>query len=407
MVPTASLDGVGELAAQLLWRRDGYGSAALDMIRDHPLVGVGVGTFGIIVGDYKYSHLNTYLGPDNAQNWSRHYFAEFGVLGSLGWIVWGILMVRAIARSRRSIRANRTAMVLSGGLAAVVVMSQVGLPMTNAAVAMTFWTLLFWFWVERGDTDSIAAPPPMSWQWTAMTVVVVLFAIGTLRTGVTSLSVPMRARNDAWGYSYGITRAQLTPAGEEFRWTQQRAVVVVPAEKRVAKLTVWVTRPDIAANPVTARVWHEQRLVIDTVFRDHTPVSTYVVVDRDPPWLMVRTYFDRVLPPDARERGMALQWTFVDAVPDAPPPKSAHLDPASERPPIAAAAIGVRRPQATFHVESEHDVARRFRQRHADVPLLVGLHRALDIPATGTDANRVRDRPVANRDIERRHRAGR
>jgi hypothetical protein len=321
MAPNASVGAVGEFAAQLLWRRDGYGTAALEMIRHHPWVGVGVGTFGVIVGDYKYSHLNTALVPDNAQNWTRHFLAEFGVIGSLGWIVWAIVIVRSIAKSRAGIRKSRTAMVLAGGLLAIVAVSQVGLPMTNPAVALTFWTFLFWFCIERAapDTNTAAthaAVPPS--QWLVMAALVAVFAVGTLRAGMTTLSVPMRARNAGWGYSYGISRAQVTPTGEEFRWTQQYAAVVVPAEKRVAKLTIWVTRPDVATNPVLARVWHEQRLVIDTVLRNNNPVSTYVVIDRDPPWLMVRTYIDRTLPPNARERGLAFQWTFLDAVPQAP-----------------------------------------------------------------------------------------
>jgi hypothetical protein len=408
MMPAASLDAVGELAAQLLWRRDGYGSAAIDMIRHHPFVGVGVGTFGIIVGDYKYSHLNTHLGPDNAQNWSRHYLAEFGVLGSLGWIVWGIVMVRAIARSRSVIRERPTAMVLAGGLVAVVAMSQVGLPMTNAAVAMTFWTLLFWFWIEGTPSAAPERGVPGSWQWAVMALVVAAFGIGTLRVGMGSLSVPMRARNDAWGYSYGITRAQFTAAGEEFRWTQQRSVVVVPAEKRVAKVTIWVTRPDIAANPVIARVWHERRLVIDTVLRDHNPVSAYVTVDRDPPWLMVRTYFDRVLPPNARDRGMALQWTFIDAVPPASGQSgSAHLDPAAEQTPIAAAGVDIDRPEAALDVEAKDDVAGRFGKRDADVPRFVGLQLPFGVPPSGPHPDRVRNRPVSNGDVDRPDRAGR
>jgi hypothetical protein len=256
--------------------------------------------------------------PDNAQNWARHFLAEFGVIGSLGWIVWAIVIVRSIARSRAGIRKSRTAMVLAGGLAAVVAVSQVGLPMTSPAVALTFWTFLFWFSVERAapDTDKASTRAQVApWQWLVMAALLVLFVAGTLRTGMTTLAVPMRARNAGWPYSYGVSRAQVTPSGEDFRWAQQYAVVVVPAEKRVAKLTIWVTRPDVAANPVVARVWHEQRLVIDTVLRDNKPVSTYVVVDRDPPWLMVRTYIDRILPPNARERGLALQWTFLDGMP--------------------------------------------------------------------------------------------
>lgn len=411
IVPRASVGAMREFAVQLLWRRAGYGTAAVEMIRTHPWFGVGVGTFGVIAGDYYYSHLGTALGPDNAQNWIRHYLAEFGLIGSLGWIVWAIVVVRSLVRSRAGRGAHHRATVLAGGLVAVVAMSQVGLPMINPLVAITFWTFLFWFFVERAapetGTASIRAAVP-SWQWLMMTVLLVVFFAGTLRSGLTTLRVPMRARNAGWGYSYGISRAQSTPSGEEFRWTQQRAVVVVPAEKRLARVTIWVTRQDLAANPVMARVWHEQRLVIDTVLRDRTPVSAYVVIDRDPPWLMVRTYMDRVLPPDARERGMALQWTFLDKLPDGVAASgSAYLDPRSEETAVAAGRVQVRRPRAVSDVESEDDVARWLGQGHADLPALIGFKAAFDIPAARAHADRIGHRPIVNGDVEETHRSSR
>jgi len=89
----------------------------------------------------------------------------------------------------------------------------------------------------------------------------------------------------------------------------------VPAAGRLVKIKVWTARRDIATHPVLARVWHDESLVIDTVLRDNHPVSTELRIDRDPQWLMVRTYFDRTLPASPPDLGLAVQWTFVDAPP--------------------------------------------------------------------------------------------
>ena len=148
-----------------------------------------------------------------------------------------------------------------------------------------------------------------------MTVLIVAFSVGTLRTSLTTLRAPMRARNAGWSYAYGFTSRERTASGEDYRWTKQHAVAVVPATSRVVKLTVWVTRPDVATNPVTARVWHDRSLVIDTVLRDNRPVSADVVIDHDPRWLMVRTYLDRTLPESPPDVGLAVQWTFLDVSP--------------------------------------------------------------------------------------------
>jgi hypothetical protein len=314
IVPSPSADSVGAFFKETLWNRAGYGTAAVEMIRKNPWFGVGVGTFPVRVGDYP-SHLRRPLVPDNAQNWVRHWLAEVGLVGSLAWITWAVVIAVWVARRCVFPAGRRSAIIMFGALAGIVVVSQVGMPTQNPAVALTCWTFLFWYVLacSPGDTTTvtrIAVAPWWGWGLTAGYVMVV--TIGTWIAGTTTLQVPMRARDTGWPYDYGFSRPELTPSGETFRWAQQYGVAVVPAPTRVVKLTVWTTRADVAANPVQARVWHENRVVIDTVLRDQRPVTTYVVVDRDPRWLMVRTYFDRVVPPNARELGLAVQWTFIE-----------------------------------------------------------------------------------------------
>ena len=74
---------------QTLSDRDGYGVVAIDLIRQFPFFGVGIGSFNLLVRDHYYlmTGVRT-LFPDNAQNWYRHQFAELGLVGSIGWILW-------------------------------------------------------------------------------------------------------------------------------------------------------------------------------------------------------------------------------------------------------------------------------------------------------------------------------
>jgi len=320
ILPRASLDSVAGFS-RMLWDRGGYGRAAVEMIRSHPWFGVGLGAFPLIVGDYQFSHLGGPLAPDNAQNWIRHNLAELGAVGSLGWMVWAVCL--AIAVFRRPNRArDRSAGIVGGALIGIVLVSQVGMPTQNAAVAMAFWTFLFWYFSDRwpatpnGERQSVA-----SWQWVLLAAAVVVFAIGTLHTGLTSLRVPMRARQGGWNYVYGFHEIERTPAGNEYRSTDQHAVAVVRASSPVVKLAVWVTRPDVATHPVLARVWHDDRLVLETVLHDNHPVTTDVIIDRDPRMLMVRTYLDRTVPASPPDLGLAVQWTFADM------PQTAHGQP--------------------------------------------------------------------------------
>ncbi len=322
IVPGTSVQAA-ELAKQLLWDRDGYGTAAVEMIRKNPWFGVGVGAYAVMVGDYPYSHFKSSLAPDNAQNWIRHQLAELGVIGSVGWMTWAVVLAATTVKRKAAATAGRRAAIVGGALVAVVVVSQVGMPTQNLAVAITFWTFLFWYILLRSvpETGEASTSPVASWTWMLMAILLLVYAGGTLHAAITTLQVPLRARNAGWRYSYGLYATERTGSGEEFRWTEREAVAVLAAPKRVVKVTIWVNRRDIAASPVHARVWHDQDLVIDTVFHDNKPVTTFVVIEKRPQWLMLRTNIDGVeLPTDSgdpavRELGLAIQWTFLDTLP--------------------------------------------------------------------------------------------
>jgi hypothetical protein len=316
ILPSASVESVAAFAKEMLWNRNGYGRAAIEMILKSPWAGVGVGSFQTIVADYPYSHLGGPLQADNAQNWIRHNLAELGVVGSLGWMIWAaVLGVAIVARARRP--RDRAMTIIGGALVAVLVVSQVGIPTQNLGVAMTFWTFVFWYFAyprsssSEDEHDGRPRSVPR-WQWVALVIGVATFAAGTLQTSVMTLRVPNRARDAGWHYDYNFYWPDITSTDEEFRWTRQNAVAVLPALSRRVKLSVWVTRPDVKSNPVLARVWHDNRLVIDSVLTDDTPVTTYLRIDRDPQWLMLRTYLDRELAPEPRHVGLAVQWTFLD-----------------------------------------------------------------------------------------------
>ena len=82
----------GRSTVRALWSRGGYGTVALRMIRDYPLVGVGVGSFNWLAPDYWRVLSNDKLPFDNAQNWWRHQVAELGIIGGLPLLAWSVLV---------------------------------------------------------------------------------------------------------------------------------------------------------------------------------------------------------------------------------------------------------------------------------------------------------------------------
>ncbi|HQZ39460.1 MAG TPA: O-antigen ligase family protein [Vicinamibacterales bacterium] len=147
-IPTAS---TGAAAYELLWRRDGYGLAAVEAIREHPVVGVGVGRFTALSTGYYQRLTGRVIPPDNAQNLWRHTFAEQGLLGLLPLLWLTALTIRTLV-SRAATGMGLMARVMLAGIGVALVF---GYPVQDAAIAATVATLTAA--VER-DRRSFLAP---------------------------------------------------------------------------------------------------------------------------------------------------------------------------------------------------------------------------------------------------------
>ncbi len=295
-----------------LWNREGYGTVATQMIGDYPLFGVGVGSFHIMLPDYGRHLQPGVTRPDNAQNWFRHQLAEFGVVGSLGWIAWVVGFAGFIVSRRRS--APPEAWAVCGVLVAFATVSMVGMPGQDLAVGLTFWTMAFWFIALAGPPQGAGLPGR---RWTAVAAIALLvFALGTARLAAGALRVPARAQRTWWPYSYGFYSTEFDADGNAFRWTGPHAVAVVRAPTRHIELMISVNHPDLAAHPVHARVWCDGALVIDTALSDSRVAAKRVDIPDDARAVMIETRVDHAERPsdhggrDTRDLGLMVAWRF-------------------------------------------------------------------------------------------------
>lgn len=294
-----------------LWNRNGYGAHATRMIAEYPWFGVGVGAFHILVSDYA-ARANDEGTADNAQNWYRHQLAEFGLLGSLGWIAWvvsfGHFMLTRHSRAADGLPVVR-ALVLA--LAAV---SLVGMPSQLVAVTITFWTLAFWYMRLSGETLSSASLPKRSWM--AVAAICLIYALGASQLAAGELRVPMRAARMDRDYSYGFYSTEADGAGGERRWARGRAAVLLTPTASSLRVTINVNHLDIEERPVRAKVWVDRRLLIDADLRSTAPVTRIVPVSTRDRKILLETWTSRVVRPrdlsvaDDRELGLLISWTF-------------------------------------------------------------------------------------------------
>jgi hypothetical protein len=307
-LPTLSGGSVRGFLVENLWTRNGYGSAAVEMIRRFPWFGVGLGSFQTMLPEF------VRIPPDNAQNWYRHQVAELGLIGSLGWAAWLLSFGRFVLTRFPS--ASWTAGVARGTLVAFAAISFVGMPGQEMSVSITFWTLAFGF-------VSIVGPPPegrisTGW-WGLVAAVVLVFVAGSLRAGQTTLRPPLRAQRLGTFYQYGFHPIEPDGAGGVQRWSRKRAVAVIEASGDWMELTVSVNHVDVEQHPVDVRVWVNQKLVIDTRLDSIEPIRKLVAVPRERPRMFLETWVSRVLKPtdygaaDARELGLLVSWKFLEA----------------------------------------------------------------------------------------------
>ncbi len=338
-LPEVSASSIGRFL-QTLSDRDGYGVVAADMIRQFPLFGIGVGSFHLLVRDHYFlmTGVRT-LFPDNAQNWYRHQFAEFGLVGSIGWILWVASFGWFVLSARSPQPTKFSATAIKGLLVAMAFVSLLGVSTLNVSVAIAFWTLVFWFVVLMGEgaTDRAlgpveaarnlheAVPEPRlsSMTWLAIWLVVSVSIGGTAYAARHRLRVPQRAVDVGFPYQYGFSepeRVDLTRPSTV--WTGRHAVAVLSPETRWVKLTVSVDSFNLAKGPVDVKIWCGGRPVLATQVNNVQPITRYVRVPDGAMRVLLETRVSRSVRPadfgikDNRELGLLIDWDFVQVPPD-------------------------------------------------------------------------------------------
>ncbi len=270
----------------LLWDRYGYGPAAMAMIADHPVVGVGPGTFGALVTGYATETLAVALPPDNAQNWWRQQAAELGLLGALPSFGCSLLVLAALARAF----GRREHVAAAAPLAGLGLLALISPPMPHPLLQVVVALVIAQAVVSWPAPAGVA---PRKRDGLVVWVLAIACAVGTVGAGWRDLRPPYRAARFHRLYSYGVSASGPTPYGDG-RWMAQHGVavlepagatlvtrIVVPQERgatRALRVTV-STRDGVACV-------HE---AIDTTpFECRTPVGAgawpMVRVDIGQPW---------------------------------------------------------------------------------------------------------------------------
>ena len=297
-----------------IWERDGYGVVANRATRDHPGAGLGIGLFHSAVRDYSPPTPRGRLPPDNAQNWYRHQLAEFGVLGSVGWILWVGVVVYLLATARR-LPDRRDVTVVKWVVIAFGLVSLVSMPGQELFVGLTFVTLLFWFLSGIQMPESrLARVLDGVTAWGVIWIVVLAFGAVTAIQAVTTMRPPVRAARHDRDYMYGFRTDRDT-----LHWAGRHAVITLRAPTGRMKLTYWVNHPDTNERRVGVEIWRDGESIARRDLRRGERVTEFVPVPGGGRRFVLEVKVDRTFRPvdyggtDRRELGLAMTWEFMDA----------------------------------------------------------------------------------------------
>jgi hypothetical protein len=277
-----------------LWVRFGYGLAAVDIIKEQPISGVGIGAFPIVAPEYIYRQSGREVAADNAQNWWRHQIAELGLVGAIP-ALWASVLVLSMMRGGAVGAPRGAAVVLRGSLIGLGIASLLGVPTQHPATAVAVATLIFWLHGLLHDGPHTGPPPTPAW-WTAAFVVAVVVSVSLAIGADGSFQPRTRAVQSGSAYAHGFSHSEGISAYGDFRWAATDAVTVTRVMNRWLQLTLWAPYPNVADRNITARVRVNGREVLAHRFTTAEAETFFVAMPFQDRWVTLELEVDGAVP---------------------------------------------------------------------------------------------------------------
>jgi hypothetical protein len=275
-LPRLDSDEIRRFVIDDLWVRFGYGEAAVDIVRDHPLTGIGAGAFHLVGPEYIYRERGVVIASDNAQNWWRHQLAELGVLGALP-ALWASVLVFGLLRGEAEGEPPGAIALLRSVLVGVGLASVLGVPTQHPATWIAFATAVFWLHTLL-RADARPAVATRSAPLAAALAIALVTAIGLAITARGELRPLTRALTTVVPHVQGLSPIEGVSDYGEFRWSGTRALAAMPVRGRWMQLTLWAPYSDVDRRAIVAAVSVNGREVVRHAFADADAATYFIEV---------------------------------------------------------------------------------------------------------------------------------
>lgn len=266
-------------------RLDGLWKFALQMMRDYPAAGVGIGGYIIEVSNYNEASPFK-VNVQSAENYFLQIGAELGWVGLFFafWIFWEIIKKIRHGFSKGIFRDRNRFLFIGAisGLAAAFLNFMVHTFIGSYEIKYAFWLLVaVVFLLVRGSGETPEDKLFFKPFRISAAAVLVLFAGFSVWSSTHSLSLEHRTEKFDLKQNFGFYSPEQTPAGKTFQWTGKSAARTFRIEKPVISFSIHASHPDIQDNPVTVRIY-----LINNFFREKRRLDEVVLQDRK--WKQLR-----------------------------------------------------------------------------------------------------------------------
>lgn len=233
---------------------------AVDMLKEYPFSGVGVGAYTIEISNYAQLRKKSLPIGQSAENHLLQVASELGLPGLLLalWIFWEILKQMRLTFNKAGGLEGRSLIVLGGlaGMASFFLNLLFHTYIGSYEIKYAFWLIAAFVFSPSGLSLEGVSPKPLSKGFKVRTAAaLIIFAGVHMWNSTHALSLKSRTEIFSIDRDFGLYQLEKTIDGRKFRWTRSYGGIPVKIEKPVLVLPLQASHPDIRRKPVQVKIY--------------------------------------------------------------------------------------------------------------------------------------------------------
>jgi hypothetical protein len=249
---------------EIFLRKFEFWSAAINMMKDYPATGVGVGSYIVEMPNYLKQMGRPFGYTDSAENYFFQVGSELGLAGILviGWLFFYILKYMWITIRKYS-GDSKDRFILIGAFAGVFAVfmnfflhSYIGSFEVKYFLWLMIAILLVWPRIEKSESLQLGDRPKFIWIGI---IFFVLYAGLFTWNSLHYLTPAERTKKFGWEQNFGLYDVEMDNRRFQYRWAKKTAGIAYENLGKTLVIPLMASHPNIENNPVEVKVFLADR----------------------------------------------------------------------------------------------------------------------------------------------------